>query len=184
LEDYLLAFSNILGDVLEAADFLYTCAEIGVAIAGIAALVVAIGQRRSTELDSRTIAYVSVIVERGLAGAFWALLPIFLGGFELNTDLIWLLSSGFLALYIFSLGYRSYLYKKRMDQKEAESLTTKAFVILLVIGLIVAVVQVFHASGLLLQQSVWWYTLGVIWLLCTMGYMFIIFLRGTMQNKG
>ncbi len=164
---------------MEAAEFLYTSAEVGVAISGIAALMVAIGQGRKGAIDAQTMLYVGAIVERGLASAFFALLPILLSGFDLSPGVLWLSSSGLLAMYITSLGYRS--YRTRMKERFlATSLHGVTFSLLLIIGFMVAGLQMVHASGLLLEQSIWWYALGVAWLLVTMGYVFMIFLRSTL----
>jgi hypothetical protein len=165
---------------LEATEFLYTSAEVGVAISGIAALMVALGQGRRGAIDALTIIYVGSIVERGLASAFFALLPILISGFELSSRVLWLLSSGLLAGYILSLAYRSYWNRKR-DGTLRASLDGITFGLLMIIGLLMAGLQIAHASGLLLEQNIWWYTLGVAWLLVTMGYIFMIFLRSILE---
>ena len=70
------------------------------------------------------------------------------------------------------------------DSKErkflARSLHDFSFSQLLIIGFIVAGLQMVHASALLLDQNIWWYMLGVAWLLVTIGYVFRIFLRSTL----
>ena len=41
----------------------------------------------------------------------------------------------------------------------------------------VIIVQVLNAIGLVLSQGLWWYALGVAWLMVTAGYTFVIYLR-------
>jgi len=46
------------------------------------------------------------------------------------------------------------------------------------IGLFVLALQVAHALGLGFQQSVWWYLVGLTWLLVSAGYLFYLAIRG------
>lgn len=168
---------------MDATEYFYTCAEIGVALSGFAALVVAIGQRAGKETSQADIWYVGVLVERGLAAALFALLPMLLEGLGAGTRLNWLLSSGLFALYVISIAVRSLAMRKHVPAEELNDVMgSKVFLALLTVGLLVAGVQAVHASGYLLQQSPWWHALAVTWLLMSLGYMFMSFLRFTLRE--
>ena len=162
---------------LEAVDYFYLCAEIGIALAGFAAIVVAIGQRNNGPADSVTSWYIEMLVERGLAAAFFALLPVLLSGLQLNTDLIWLLSSGLFSIYGFFLAWRSLSFRKRSTTNDTENLSSKAFSVLMSAGIIMILIQILNASGYLINQSSWWHAMAVTWLLISQGYLFLIFFK-------
>ena len=79
---------------MDTTDYLYTCAEIGVALAGFSALVVALSQRAGAASSDTHYWYMSVIIERGLMASFLAMLPSLLEGLGVATRGIWLISSG------------------------------------------------------------------------------------------
>jgi hypothetical protein len=166
---------------MEAVDYFYTCAEIGIALAGFAALVVALGRQVYDEQSPFIQWYVGVLVERGIAAAIFALLPILLLGLGLSDRMTWLLCSGSFAAYVFSMAWRSIRVRRSVPAEVAESLSSGGFAFLLAVGLGVAVLQVFHASGFFFEQSPWWFALAITWLLISLGYMFLIFLRSTLR---
>ncbi|MEP1471760.1 MAG: hypothetical protein ABJK25_12365 [Halieaceae bacterium] len=161
---------------MEAVDYLYTCAEIGVALSGFAALVVAIGQKSRGDSNATDIWYVNVIIERGLVAALLAMLPILLDGLGVPQNFLWSICSGLFAIYIFTLAWRS--YRTRVAWKDDYPvMSSGVFSILMLLGLCVMVLLIFHAFGIFLEQSSWWYVLGVTWLLVSLGYVFLMFLR-------
>lgn len=48
---------------------------------------------------------------------------------------------------------------------------------IVLIALAIIIVQVLNAIGVVLAQGLWWYTLGVTWLMVSAGYTFVIYLR-------
>jgi hypothetical protein len=54
-------------------------------------------------------------------------------------------------------------------------------VVLSLIAVAMIIAQVLNAIGVGLSQGVWWYTLGVTWLMVTAGYTFVIYLRAWLR---
>jgi hypothetical protein len=160
---------------MEGSDYLLTCAEVGVALAGFSALVVAIRQRGSDPISAVNRRFVSVLIERGLMATFLSLLPILLWGLGASPSVLWLCSSMALAVYVASMAWRSAAL--RSDREAARLVPEPAFYGLMFAGLLLMVLQVAHAFGLGLAQSVWWYSVGITWLLASAGYLFFFVVR-------
>ncbi len=79
---------------MDGSDYLYACVEAGVAISGFAALALAIRSRTPTEYTAVDRLLVASLIERGLATAFLALLPLLFYSFSLNDGTVWAASSG------------------------------------------------------------------------------------------
>ncbi len=151
---------------MEGSEYMYTAAEIGVAIAGFAALVISFRQRQDSSLSDADRVVVASLVERGLMAAFFSFLPILLFGLGLSERLIWFFSSGTFVAYGVSIGIRSV-----RSRKISRRLTSNpAFYILFAVGALMVALQICHALGLGLQQSAWWYLVAVTWLLFSAGY--------------
>jgi hypothetical protein len=160
---------------MDGSDYLLTSAEIGVAIAGFAALVVAIRQREAEPLSPLHRQFVSLLIERGLVATFFSLLPILLLGLGVSASVVWLSSSLSFALYALSMAWRSATNRGAVDA--AKIVPPRAFNALMLTGLLVIALQVAHAFGVGIHQNVWWYALGVTWLLSSAAYVFFFFLR-------
>ena len=158
---------------MEASDYLLTCAEIAAALAGFAALIVALGDRAR---DSLLPGFVSTLIERSLVAILLSLLPALLTGLNVGPRMLWGLSSSVLAAYILSVAIRSATLRRR-DPAFAVLISGPVFFSLLAFGLGVLVLQVLNASGLLVSQGVWWYLVGLTWLLASICYLFFIFVR-------
>jgi hypothetical protein len=164
---------------LEASDYLLTCAEIAAALAGFAALIVALGDRTR---DTLLPGFVSTLIERSLVAILLSLLPALLTGLRVEPRLLWGISSGILAGYILSVAIRSSRLRRR-EAAFAEMLAGPIFLSLLSLGLGVLLIQVLNATGLFLTQGVWWYLLGLTWLLASICYLFFIFVRGWSRSR-
>ena len=153
---------------------MYTTAEIGVALAGFAALVISFRQRQDSSLSNSDRLVVASLVERGLMAAFLSYLPILLFGLGLSERLIWFFSSGTFVAYGVSVMIRSV----RSRKISSGFASNPAFYILFAVGVLMVALQVCHALGLGLRQSAWWYLVAVTWLLVSAGYRFFFVLRG------
>ncbi len=158
---------------MDGADYLYACVEAGVAISGFSALVIALRGREPVALAEYERRTVVRLVERGLMAAFLSLLPILLSGLGLPNHLVWFTSSGMLALYGLYSAIKTWRARRLADQIVPAPL----FYLLTVVGLVVIGIQVLNAFDLGLAQSVWWYLVGVTWLLASAGYAFMFVLR-------
>lgn len=166
---------------MEGSDYLLTAAEIGVALAGFAALVIAVRQRGAGMLSPNDRNLVASLIERGLVASFFSFLPLLLTGLGLEAELVWLIASGGLAIYIVSLGWRSRASRRR-DPEASDLVPAALFHPLMVVGISLAGVQFAHAFGWFLEQSVWWYLLALTFLLTSAGYVFFFVVRGWVRN--
>jgi hypothetical protein len=161
---------------MEGSEYLLTCAEVAVALAGFSALVVAIGGRGESSIESVSRGLVGTLIERSLLAVFFSLVPVLLFGLDVAPAPTWFICSGGLAAYIGSLAWRSAANRREMPGL-SEYLTGPVFAILMVLGLLVLLLQVAHAFGLGLRQNVWWYLVGLTWLLLSAAYMFYMAIR-------
>jgi len=164
---------------MAGSDFLLTCAEIGVALAGFAALVMAFRQGRAESLSPLHRVLVALLIERGLVATFLSLLPIVLSGLGVSTRVLWFSSSLSFALYGLSMAWRS--AANRGEIGSTGIVPPRAFNILMLVGLLIIALQVAHAFGIGLNQSVWWYSLGIVWLLASAAYLFLFTIRDWMR---
>lgn len=161
---------------MEGSDFLLTCAEVAVALAGFSALVVALGRRGADDLAVQYRGLVGSLIERSLVAVFLSFLPILLFGLGVSPRLLWFASSGALAAYIVSLAWRSARLRKRDPTLEA-LVAGPAWGVLFGLGVLVLLLQLVHAVGLGIHQSVWWYLVGLTWLLVSVAYVFYFAVR-------
>ena len=160
---------------MEGSDYLLTCAEVGVALAGFSALVVAIRQRSDEELSLVYRRFVAALIERGLMATFFSLLPVVLSGLGVGTGTLWLGASLALAFYIGSMAWRSSAARSHPELRSI--VPPAAFATLMAVGVAVLAVQVAHALALGITQSVWWDAVGVTWVRASGGYMFLFLVR-------
>ncbi|RKX35527.1 MAG: hypothetical protein DRP64_19290 [Verrucomicrobia bacterium] len=162
---------------MEGSDYLLTCAEVAVALAGFSALVVAVRQRGDDELAPLDRSLVSSLIERSLVAVFFSFLPILLHGLGISPARVWFVTSGGLSAYVVTLAWRGAVLRKREPQF-SELISGPIFYIIWALGLFVLALQSAHALGLGVQQSVWWYLVGLTWLLVSVGYLFYLAIRG------
>ncbi len=134
---------------------------------------VALGDRQR---DPMLPGFVAILIERSLVAMLLSLLPALLIGLDLDPRLLWALCSGTLAAYVLSLAIRSASLRRR-EPSLAGLISGPLFLILFAFGLGQVVIQILIATGLLLTQNVWWYLLGLTWLLASVCYHFFIFVR-------
>ncbi|TYC62514.1 hypothetical protein FMN52_01790 [Marinobacter sp. BW6] len=139
---------------MEGSDYLLTCAQVAVALAGFSALIVALGGQDNSGVDPLSRGLVGTLIERSLVSVFFSLGPILLSGLNLATSLLWLICSAGLAAYIASLVWRSATLRRK-ERALNDFLTGPAFAILMILGLLVILLQIANAFNLGLRQSVW-----------------------------
>jgi hypothetical protein len=158
---------------MEGSDYLFTAAEIAAALAGFAALIVALGDARQQDILRGVV---PSLIERSLVAILLSLFPALLEGLGAAPRVLWGVCSGTLALYVVSLAVRS-MRLRRHEPHFREFLAGPVFYALYVIGLLVLLLQIAHAADLLVTQSVWWYLVGLTWLLASICYLFFSFIR-------
>ena len=159
---------------MDGSDYLYACVEAGVALSGFAALALAIRSRTTVEYTAFERLSVATLVERGLAVAFLALLPLLLHSFSLNDGTLWAASSGTFFAYGVSTLVRGFRARRSGVNRDLASL--KVLNALLAAGCVVLLLQVANALNVGVDQGVSWYLLAVTWLLFSAAYRFWFFL--------
>ncbi len=158
---------------------MYTAVEAGVALAGFSALIIALRQRDDRSLSTSDRMVVASLVERGLMAALFAFLPILLFGFDLSAAVVWLICSGAFFVYGTSIFVRA----MRSRRQSARLVPAVQFYPLVVIGILIIILQLLHALGVGITQSVWWYLTAVTWLLVSAGYRFFYVLLGWIREN-
>lgn len=161
---------------MDGSEYLLTCAEVAATLAGFSALVVALRGAESSQVDATSRALVKTLMERSLFAVFFALAPVLLTGLEVGTSALWFVCSGALAGYIVSLAWRS-AADRRANPELSVFVGGPTFGMLLALGVGVLALQIAHAFGAGLQQSVWWYLVGLSWLLVSVAYLFFLSVR-------
>lgn len=164
---------------MDGESYLYTLVEAGVALAGFSAIALALESRGAKHNESRTKAVIARLVERSLMASLFALLPTLLSGLDLPERIVWLIASGSLAGYgAFRLVQTFRHHRETMLQMGVGRASSFALGLLAVA---VIIVQILNAMGLVPSQGLWWYALGVTWLMATAGYTFVVYLRAWLR---
>lgn len=160
---------------MDGDSYLYALVPAGVALAGFSAIALALESRAAQQSEMRTKAVIARLVERSLMASLFALLPALLLGLGLSERIVWLIASGSLAGYgAFRLVQTFRHHRETMVQMGVGRASSLA---LGLIAVAVIIVQVLNATGFVLSQGLWWYALGVSWLIVTAGYTFVVYLR-------
>ena len=167
---------------MDGSEYLYTCAEVSVALAGFSALVVAIGDRGDSRFGPLVQNLVTTLIERSLVAAFFSFIPVLLEGLGLAPSTLWFICSGGLGAYIGFLPVRS-ARRRRIAPEQSAFVSGPLFGVLVVIGAAVAVLQFLNAVGFVLQQGVWFYLVGLTFLISTVAYLFLFAIRYWSENS-
>ena len=160
---------------MDGESYLYTLVEAGVALAGFSAIALALESRPTHQSGTHQKVVVARLVERSLMSSLFALLPTLLSGLGYSERIVWLIASGSLAAYGALRVVQT--IRRRRDTVAQLGIGLASMFFLGVIAVTVIIVQILNAIGLVLSQGLWWYALGVTWLLVTAGYTFVIYLR-------
>jgi len=154
---------------MDGANYLYTCAELSIAIVGFSAIAVALRQKQGTNIDEQDGHRIRMIIERGLMAALLAMLPLMLSHFDISGALLWRTSSGVLAVYAISILVRRYTARYKGYRI---LLNPISIWVLLATGIAIIVIQLLNAAGAFPTFHLGWYLLGLTWLIVTAGYVF------------
>ena len=165
---------------MDPFDYLLTFAEIGVALAGFAALMVVLRDRSDVEFSTLDRAIVALLVERSLIATFFSLYPGILRGLDLSHSVIASISSAVWIIY----SSHSALRTTKLQRGESSinhyiSLRTRS--ILWVVFLAVSGIQIANVFGWGIGPNVWWYVLAILWILVSAGWLFFFFVRSWMR---
>ena len=154
---------------MDGANYLYTCAQISIAIVGFSSIAVALRQKQGSNFDEQDGHRIRIIIERGLMAALLAILPLLLNHFGISGILLWRISSGVLAAYTISLLVRRYMARNKGFRIVLNPIS---FWALFVTGVAIAIIQLLNTAGVFSIFHLGWYLLGLTWLIVTAGYVF------------
>jgi hypothetical protein len=156
-----------------AEDLLLTLAEIAVALVGFSALVALFQGTRDRALDDGKRFRVRMLIESGLQGALFAVLPHTLVAFGVSEASVWRPASGLLAL--------AGAFIPIVNVRRAVALKL-AFIpsdlILIVVGAAVEVALVLNFLAIGFSGTAGPYVLAVIWTLVVAAYFFLMIAAG------
>jgi len=156
---------------LQGADVLLTIAELAVAFAGFASVVVLFQHRDPRQWPPAVVVRLRTMIESSLATLFSALFPLILYHFGLSGGMLWTACSLLLAL---SLAATSAVIWRRSRGPLARGDLSRPFsATVFAITVLVFVVLLLNAGEVLFHQSFGPYLLGVSWHLVFASLMFL-----------
>lgn len=170
---------------MEGSEYLYTIAEVSVAVVGFSAVVVVFRNRGGQALSPVELKLISFMIERGFAALFLSLLPMLLSHLGLSGAGVWAISSGTLALYLLTALLRTASFRRQIPAEAEAQLPARGLsAILAVCAVIVIAVQVLNAVGAVLNQGIGWYLLGATFVLGLAAIIFSTIIRTFASSNG
>lgn len=170
---------------MEGSEYLYTIAEVSIAVVGFSAVVVVFRRRGGEALSQAELELISFMIERGFAALFLSLLPMLLSHIGVPTAGVWTVSSGALALYLVIALIRTAAFRWRLPSQAEAELPGRGLSFLLVCGVVLVIaVQVLNAFDVVVEQSVGWYLLGVTSVLGLAAIIFGTIIRAFVSSDG
>ena len=170
---------------MEEASILLTFTQVTVAFVGFAAIVATFRFKDEFTIKKSDAIDLQLIVNTGLMGAFFSVLPLVLSSFGLQDSSVWALSST-----IMSINYLAFMYylSRKVKISKFRKKNSKLIVIsYFVIGFIILIMNALNAFGIYFLREFAPFLLSLIYPLCMVGYMFtrILFLPiwRTLKNQ-
>ena len=162
---------------MPGADYLYTVAQIAVALIGFSGIVAAFKERGTAGFATSEQALLGLLIERGFAALFFALLPPLLALLMPPGRAFWAACSGLLAAYTLTAFVRL-IRRRRTMSTSARATGARSFYLNSTVALSAAFgVQLLNAAGVVPNQGVGWYALGATWYLVAGANLFVALLR-------
>ena len=155
---------------MEGADLLQTIAEVSVAFAGFAAIVIAVRHRGARGLAPEEAIHLQLMLGPSLATVAFSLIPLWLFHIGVSPDGIWGISSGGMALYLSIVTPLDARRGSRMMRKGLLERTPAAVVA--VLGVTALVSQAANATGLIWGRTFGGLLAGLLLLLALSGFTF------------
>jgi hypothetical protein len=156
---------------LQGADVLLTIAEVAVAFAGFASVVVLFQHRDPTNWPAAVVVRLRTMIEGSLTTLFSALLPFVLHHFGLAGPALWATSSVVLALALVASGAR--VYRRSRVPLATGQLGRSFSVAVIAITALVCLALLLNAVGIGFHRGFGPYFLGVVWTLAFASLMFL-----------
>lgn len=155
---------------MEGADLLQTIAEVSVAFAGFAAIVIAVRHRGAQGLEPADAISLQLMLGPSLATVAFSLIPLWLFHVGISADGVWGISSGGMALYLSIVTPLDARRGSRMLR--AGQLERKPAAVVAVLGIAALLSQATNASGIVWGRTFGGLLAGLLLLLGLSGFTF------------
>lgn len=153
------------------ADVLLTVAEVAVAFAGFASVVVLFQHRDPTKWQPQIIVRLRTMVESSLGALFFSLLPFALHHLGATGQQLWAWSSGLMACVM--VGFFTVVTKRSIPLIRSSRLSPRFSLIAAGFTVLVLGVQILNSAGFFFHREFGAYLIGVIWSLAFASLMFL-----------
>lgn len=155
---------------MEESSILLTLTQVTVAFVGFASIVATFRLRDEFTIKKNDAIDLELIVNTGLMGAFFSILPLTLSSFGLSDATVWALCSGIMSINY--LGFMYYLSRKVRISKFKRKKSKIIVFIYFSIGFMVFALNVINAFNILFHREFGPFLIALIYPLCMVGYMF------------
>ena len=155
---------------MEESSILLTFTQVAIAFVGFAAIVATFRFKDEFTIKKNDAVDLQLIINTGLVGAFFSILPLALSSFGLQDTTVWGLSSGIVSLNY--LGFSHYLSKKIEISKIKRKKSKLIVVLYFSIGFLVLIMNLMNAFNILFLREFGPYFISLIYPLSMDGYMF------------
>ena len=156
---------------MQGADVLLTIAEVAVAFAGFASVVVLFQHRDLNRWPAAVVVRLRTMIEGSLTALFSALLPFVLHHLGLAGDGLWAISSLVLALAYVAFG--TLVWRRSRGALASGELSRFFSVTVAAISIFVFAALLLNASGIIFHRAFGAYLVGVSWALVFASLMFL-----------
>ncbi len=155
---------------MEESSILLTFTQVAVAFVGFAAIVATFRFKEGVSIKKNDAVDLQLIVNTGLVGAFFSVLPLALSSFELQDTSVWALCSG-----IMSVNYLAFIFylSKKVKISKIRRKTSKLIVVsYFSIGLLVLVINLMNTFDIIFKREFGPFFISLIYPFSMVGYMF------------
>ncbi len=155
---------------MEESSILLTFTQVAVAFVGFAAIVATFRFKDEFTIKKNDAVDLQLIVNTGLVGAFFSVLPLAFSSFGLQNNTVWALCSGIMSINY--LGFIYYLSRKVRISKIRRKMSKLIVILYFSIGLLVLVINLMNTFDIVFKREFGPFFISLIYPLSMVGYMF------------
>lgn len=155
---------------MEESSILLTLTQVTVAFVGFASIVATFRFKDEFTIKKNDAIDLELIVNTGLVGAFFSVLPLILSSFGLQDASVWTLCSAIMSINY--LGFMYYLSRMVKISKFRKKKSKLIISIYFAIGILVFGLNVMNATNIVFHREFGPFLVSLIYPLCMVGYMF------------
>ena len=155
---------------MEESSILLTLTQVTVAFVGFAAIVATFRFKDEFAIQKKDANDLQLIVNTGLMGAFFSILPLVFSSFELKDSSVWALCSGIMSVNY--LGFIYYLSRKVRISKFRKKKSKIIVMIYFIFGFLILILNLLNAFNIVFLREFGPFLISLIYPLCLVGYMF------------